>query len=91
MDVLRDVALSTLRAASLAAEDSFDAETELARVQAPTLVLGGTADPFTPRTLFHRTATGIPDGRAVILRGKSHGDVGGSKVTAGMAMGFLMG
>lgn len=76
---------------TIAAEDSFDAEPELTRVQAPTLVLGGTADPFYSENLFRRTAAGIPHGRAVILPGKSHNYVAGSKVTAGIALGFLVG
>jgi pimeloyl-ACP methyl ester carboxylesterase len=77
--------------ATIAAEDSFDAEPELHRVTAPTLVLGGTADPFYTEDLFRRTAEGIDGGEAVILPGKSHGYVGGSKVTAGIALGFLLG
>ncbi|HWM74503.1 MAG TPA: alpha/beta hydrolase [Nocardioides sp.] len=76
--------------ATLAAEEAFDAEPELGRVRAPTLVLGGTADPFYSEDLFRRTAAGIPHGRAVILPGKSHGYVGGSKVTAGIALGFML-
>ena len=76
---------------TLVAEDTFDAEPHLARVRAPTLVLGGTADPFYSEDLFRRTAAGIPHGRAVILPGKSHGYVGGSKVTAGISLGFLLG
>jgi pimeloyl-ACP methyl ester carboxylesterase len=76
---------------TMSAEDSFDAEPELARVRAPTLVLGGTADPFYSEDLFRRTAAAMPHGRAVILPGKSHGYVGGSKVTASIALGFLMG
>jgi pimeloyl-ACP methyl ester carboxylesterase len=76
---------------TMVAEDTFDAEPHLARVQAPTLVLGGTADPFYSEDLFRRTAAGIPHGRAVILPGKSHGYVGGSKVTAGIGLGFLLG
>ena len=75
----------------IAAEESFDAEPELARVQAPTLVLGGTDDRFYSEDLFRRTAAGIPHGRAVILPGKSHLHVAGSKVTAGIALGFLLG
>ena len=47
---------------TLAAEDSFDAEQDLHRVLAPTLVLGGTADPFYSEDLFRRTANGIPGG-----------------------------
>jgi pimeloyl-ACP methyl ester carboxylesterase len=76
---------------TIAAEDSFDAEPELARVQAPTLVLGGTADRFYSEDLFRRTAAGIAQGRAVILPGKSHVYAAGSKVAAGIALGFLLG
>jgi pimeloyl-ACP methyl ester carboxylesterase len=77
--------------ATLVAEESFDAESKLGRVTAPTLVLGGTGDPFYSEDLFRRTAGGIDGGEVVILPGKSHGYVGGSKVTAGIALGFLLG
>jgi pimeloyl-ACP methyl ester carboxylesterase len=76
---------------TIAAEDAFDAEPELTRVQAHTLVLGGTADQFYSEDLFRRTAAGIPHGRAVIMPRKSHLYVAGSKVAAGIALGFLMG
>ena len=76
---------------TLAAEASFDAEPDLSRIQAPTLVLGGTADQYYSEDLFRRTAAAIPHGRAVILPGKSHGYVGGSKLTARFALGFLLG
>lgn len=76
---------------TIAAEDSFDAEPGLSRIQAPTLVLGGTADAFYSEDLFRRTAAGIPQGQAVILPGKTHQYVAASKVTAGIGLGFLMG
>jgi pimeloyl-ACP methyl ester carboxylesterase len=76
---------------TIRAEDSFDAEEGLSRVAAPTLVLGGTADPYCSEDLFRRTADGIPNGRAVIFRGKSHGYVAGGKVPAAVALGFLLG
>jgi len=76
---------------TIAAEDSFDAEPGLGRVRAPTLVLGGSADRFYSTELFRRTAAGIPDGRAVILPGKTHLYVAGSKTAAGIALGFLLG
>jgi hypothetical protein len=61
-------------------------------VQAPTLVLGGGADGFYSEQLFRLTAAGIPQGRrAVILPGRSHAYVSASKVTAGIALGFLIG
>ena len=76
---------------TLDAECMFDAEPELSHVQAAALVLGGTDDRFYTAELFRRTAAGIPDGRAVILPGKSHGYVAGSKATAEMALDFLLG
>jgi pimeloyl-ACP methyl ester carboxylesterase len=76
---------------TIAAEDAFDAEPRLSRVQAPTLVLGGAADGFYSEELFRRTADGIPQGRAVILPGRSHVHVASSKVAAGIALGFLVG
>ena len=76
---------------TIAAEDSFDAEPHLSRVQAPTLVLGGTADAFYSRDLFERTAAGLPRGRAVLFPGRSHVSVAGSKVAAGIALGYLVG
>jgi pimeloyl-ACP methyl ester carboxylesterase len=76
---------------TMSAEDSFDAEPQLARAPVPSLVLGGTADPFYSEELFRRTAAAMPHGRAVILPGKSHGYIGGSKVTASIALGFLLG
>jgi pimeloyl-ACP methyl ester carboxylesterase len=74
----------------IAAEDSFDAEPELSRVQAPTLVLGGTADPFYSADLFRRTAEGIARGRVVLFPGKGHLYVAGSKVPAAIALGYLL-
>ena|SRR3712207_5778127 len=76
--------------AMIAAEDSFDAEPRLSRVQAPTLVLGGTADPFYSAELFQRTADGIPRGQAVLFPGKGHLFAAGSKVPAAIALGFLL-
>ncbi|MGH1565352.1 alpha/beta fold hydrolase [Mumia sp. DW29H23] len=77
--------------ATITAEDTFDVEADLGRIQAPTLVLGGSADPFYSEDLFRRTAAGIPRGRAVVLPGKSHMYVAGSKVPAAIALGFLLG
>jgi pimeloyl-ACP methyl ester carboxylesterase len=75
---------------TLGAECTFDAEPELSRVQAASLVLGGTNDRFYTEELFRRTADGIPDGRAIILPRKSHGYVAGSKETARIALDFLL-
>jgi pimeloyl-ACP methyl ester carboxylesterase len=76
---------------TIAAEDAFDAEPQLHRVQAPTLVLGGTADPFYSEDLFRRTADGVPHGRAVVFRGRGHLYVSSSKTVAGIGLGFLLG
>lgn len=76
---------------TIEAEDAFDAEPDLHRVQAPTLVLGGTADRFYSEDLFRRTAAGIPHGRAVIFPGKGHLYAGTSKAAASTALGFLLG
>jgi pimeloyl-ACP methyl ester carboxylesterase len=75
---------------TIAAEDDFDTEPGLSRIQAPTLVLGGTADPFYSEDLFTRAAAGIPRGRVVLFRGKSHMHVAGSKVPAAVGLGFLL-
>ena len=75
---------------TLAAEDVFDVESRLTRIRAPTLVLGGTDDVFYSEDLFRRTAEGIPGGQAVIFPGKSHVQVAGSKVAAGIALGYLL-
>lgn len=76
---------------TIAAEDSFDVEPNLTRIQAPTLVLGGTADPFYSEDLFRRTAAGVPHGRVVLFPGKSHVHVAGSAVPAAVALGFILG
>ncbi|HET7690601.1 MAG TPA: alpha/beta hydrolase [Nocardioidaceae bacterium] len=73
------------------AELPLDLEKDLARVTAPTLVLGGTADVFYDLQDFRRTAEAIPDGRAVIFEGRSHMFVAGSKVPAAVGLGFLLG
>jgi pimeloyl-ACP methyl ester carboxylesterase len=75
---------------TILAEDAFDVEPVLDRVQAPTLVLGGSADVFYSEDLFRRTAEGVPDGHLVLYRGKSHMYVAGAKVPAAVALGFLL-
>ena len=76
---------------TIEAEDAFDAEPDLHRVQAPTLVLGGTADRFYTEDLFRRTAAGVADGRAVVFPGKGHLYAAGSAPAASTALGFLLG
>jgi pimeloyl-ACP methyl ester carboxylesterase len=73
-----------------AAVVAFDAEPELRRVRAPTLVIGGSADPYYSQDLFRRTAAGIPGGRAVIFPGKGHLYAAASKAAANIALGFLL-
>lgn len=75
---------------TIAAEDVFDAEPHLGRVQAPTLVLGGGADPFYTEDLFRRTAAGVPDGRAVVFPGKGHLFAAGSRTAVAVSLGFLL-
>jgi pimeloyl-ACP methyl ester carboxylesterase len=75
---------------TLTAEENYDAEPGLGRIEAPTLVLGGTEDSYHSEDLFRLTAAKMQRGQVVILPGKSHGYVGGSKVTAGIALGFLL-
>ena len=75
---------------TIAAEDSFDAEPGLQRVQAATLVLGGTADPFYSEDLFRRTAAGVPDGRAVLFPGKGHLYPATSQHAVGLGLGFFI-
>jgi pimeloyl-ACP methyl ester carboxylesterase len=77
--------------ATAIAEDPFDAEPDLHKVTAPTLVLGGSADGFYSADLFERTAAGISDGRAIVFPGKSHVRVAASKEAARLALGFLLG
>jgi pimeloyl-ACP methyl ester carboxylesterase len=73
-----------------AAARVFDAEPELHRVRAPTLVVGGGADPYYSEDLFRLTAAAIPGGRAVIFPGKGHLYAVASKPAAGIALGFLL-
>jgi len=76
---------------TIEAEDAFDAEPDLHRIQAPTLVLGGTGDDTYSEDLFRRTASGIPNGRAVIFPGKGHVYPTSSKSAVSTALGFLLG
>ncbi len=73
-----------------AAEDGFDAEPGLGRVTAPTLVIGGSADPYYSPDLLRRTAEGIPEGTLVLFPGKSHSYAIGSKAAIHTALGFLL-
>lgn len=58
---------------SLEAAREFDGQDLLADVEAPTLVFGGTEDPFFPESVFRQTAEGIPDADLALVRGAKHG------------------
>lgn len=77
--------------ATLDAEDAFDVEPDLHRVEAPTLVLGGSADPFYSEEIFRRTAEGVREGRAVVFDGKAHAYASIAKVPRAVALGFALG
>jgi pimeloyl-ACP methyl ester carboxylesterase len=75
---------------TIAAEDQFDAEPHLDRVSAPTLVVGGEADPLYSTDLFRRTAAGVQDGRAVIFPNKGHAYASASRTASNIILGFLL-
>jgi len=72
-----------------AASIAFGAE--LHRVRAPTLVMGGSADPYYSEELFRLTATGIPGGQAVIFPGKGHLHASACPAAASIGLGFCAG
>jgi len=59
-------------AASCDALAAWDFRTRLGQIGAPTLVLGGAADPATPPAHAQLLAAGIPDARLELLRGCAH-------------------
>lgn len=66
---------------SLEAIRAFDATGRLADVDAPTLVFGGTDDPFFPEPILEATAAGIPDAELSMIRGGKHGAYHERKLT----------
>jgi hypothetical protein len=75
--------------ADIAADYAGAIEQDIGR---PVLLHGtATGGYFFSEDLFRRTAAGLTQGRAVVLPGMSHVYVAGSKVTAGVALGFLQG
>jgi pimeloyl-ACP methyl ester carboxylesterase len=60
---------------TVAAEDSFDACSELHRITAPTLLVAGARDRLYSPELFRRTAERIPNARLHLYEGKSHSGV----------------
>jgi pimeloyl-ACP methyl ester carboxylesterase len=75
---------------TLDAEDVFDVEADLARITAPTLVIGGTKDVFYSRELFEGTAAGVRDGRLHLFEGWGHGRTCQSSATWNLTLGFLL-
>lgn len=59
-------------AVTVAAEDRLAFRDRLHEIAAPTLVVGGTRDPFYAPDLFRETAAGIPDATLVLYEGKGH-------------------
>ncbi len=76
---------------TLEAEDAFDVFADLPRITAPTLVIGGTKDPFYPRELFEETAARVVDGRAHVVEGWGHLRTGASAATWSLTLGFMLG
>jgi len=61
---------------TVAAEDQLAFRERLPQITAPTLVGGGTEDPFYSAELFRETAAGIPDSRLALYEGKGHAMLG---------------
>jgi pimeloyl-ACP methyl ester carboxylesterase len=76
---------------TLEAEDAFDVRADLPRITAPTLVIGGTKDPFYPADYFEETARNVADGRAHIFEGWGHLRTSQSTATRNLALGFMLG
>lgn len=64
---------STDVTASLSAVEAFDATDHLGDVEAPTLVFGGTDDPFFPAPVLEETAANLPDAELATIAGGRHG------------------
>lgn len=58
---------------SLEAVGAFDASDRVADVEAPTLVFGGTDDPFFPESVLAETAASIPNAELAVVPGGKHG------------------
>ena len=76
--------------ATMAADEANDAEPQLGRVTAPTVVIGAEHDVYYPPGLVRLTAAGIPGARVVIFPGKSHAYAVGSRASSSLALGFLL-
>jgi pimeloyl-ACP methyl ester carboxylesterase len=60
---------------TVAAEDVFDASSQLHRITAPTLLVAGGRDRFYSPELFSETAERIPDARLRLYQDKGHAGV----------------
>jgi len=58
--------------ASLAAVRGFDIRDRLDEIDAPTLVFGGTADPYVPEAILEGTAAGMPGAECAFVPGAKH-------------------
>ena len=75
---------------TLDAEDAFDVEADLPRITAPTLVIGGSNDPFYSPELFEGTAAGVQDGRVHLFPGWGHGRASSSTASIHLTLGFML-
>lgn len=66
---------------SLEAILDYDGRAELADVEHPTLVIGGSRDPYFTADVLRETADGVPDARLVLIRGAKHGAFHERKLT----------
>lgn len=73
---------------TIEAEDKFDFRPRLGEIQAPTLVIGGTRDPFYSPELFRETAAGIPKARLALYEKAGHAPTG--KRVAHDLLAFLL-
>lgn len=76
---------------TLDAEDAFDVEADLPRINAPTLVIGGAKDVFYSRELFEGTAAGVQDGRVHIFEDWGHMRTSAARATTNLCLGFMLG
>ena len=75
---------------TLEAECTLDVSSDLPRITAPTLVIGGTKDRFYPRDVLERTASGVADGRIHLFDGWGHLRASGSGRTTRAMRDFLL-
>ena len=72
------------------AEDVFDVKDDLARITAPTLVIGGGKDRVLPSRDVRATADGVQDGWAHIFERWGHLRTAGARATTLITLGFLL-